>query len=169
MQRKTFVIQAVLLLFVFSTFLLPSAGNAEVNVGISVGLPPLVISAPPVLVVIPGSYVYYPPEVGADMFFYHGYWYRPYQRQWFRAVEYNGPWLGIAIGRVPRPVVGISPGFRRGPVVHERVPYRDVRTHWRTWERDRYWDRGRHERREDRRDDRREHEGRGHDYGRGMR
>ena len=169
MKTKAFVIQAAMFLLAFSIFLLPSAGNAEVNVGISVGLPPLVISAPPAMVVINGSNVYYPPEVRADIFFYHGYWYRPHQGYWFRAVEYNGPWFGLEIGRVPRPVVGISPGFRRGPVVYERVPYRDVRTNWRTWERERHWDRDRHERREDRRDDRREHEGRGQDHERGMR
>ena len=169
MKRKTFVIKAVLLAFVFSMFLLPSAGNAEVNVSVSVPLPPLVIPAPPGLVVIPGSYVYYPPGVEADIFFHHGYWYRPHRGRWFRAAEYNGPWLGIAIGRVPRAVIGVPPGFRRGPVAYERVPYRDVRTHWKTWERDRHWDRDRHERREDRRDDRREHEGHGHDHERGMR
>jgi hypothetical protein len=63
---------------------------------------------------------------------------------------------------VPRPVIGIPPGFRRGPVVYERVPYRDVRTHWRGWERERHWDRERHEGRQQHREDmgRREH-GRG--------
>jgi hypothetical protein len=169
MKTKTFFTLSVIALFTCSILFLPSAGNAEVRVGVSVSLPPLVISAPPAMVVIGGSNVYYPPEVGTDIFFYHGYWYRPHQGHWFRAVEYNGPWFNIAIGRVPRAVVGISPGFRHVPVVYERVSYRDVRTHWRTWERDRYWERGRHERREDRRYDRREHEGRDHDYGRGMR
>jgi hypothetical protein len=169
MKRKTIVIQAVLLGFLLSVFLLPSAGNAEVNVSVSVPLPPLVIPAPPGLVVIPGRYVYYPPDVQTDIFFYHGSWYRPHGGRWYRAAEYNGPWRDIAINRVPRAVIGVPPGFRRGPVVHERVHYRDVKTNWRTWERDRHWDRDRHERREDRRDERREHEGRGHDHERGMR
>jgi hypothetical protein len=165
MKGKMFVTQAVLLVFVLSVFLLPTAGNAEVNVSISAPLPPLVIPAPPGLVVIPGRYVYYPPDVKEDIFFYHGYWYRPHQGRWFRSAEYNGPWRGVAVAKVPRAVVGVPHDFRRGPVVHERVHYRDVRTHWKTWERDRHWDR--HERREVRRDEWREHEGHGHDHERG--
>ena len=135
----------------------PVKSNAEVNISVAVPLPPLVIPAPPALVVIPGSYVYYPPDVREDIFFYRGFWYRPYRGHWFRAVEYSGPWRGIAIERIPRAVMGVRPGFRRGPIVYERVPYGDVRRNWRAWEHERHWDRDRHERREPRRED----EGRG--------
>jgi hypothetical protein len=138
------------------------SANAEVSVNIAVPLPRLVIPAPPPMLVIPGTYVYYPPDIGVDIFFYRGRWYRPYEGRWFIASGYNGPWRGIGIERVPRPVIGIPPGFRRGPVVYERVPYRDVRTHWRGWERERHWDRERHEGRPQHREDmgKREH-GRG--------
>lgn len=169
MKRKRMVVQAVLLALVCTVLLVPAAGKAEVNVNVSVPLPPLVIPAPPGLIVIPGQYVYYPPDVEADLFFYRGYWYRPHAGRWYRAHEYNGPWRGIGIKRVPRAVIGVPPGFRRGPVMHDRVHYRDVRANWKTWERDRYWDRNRHERREDRRDDRRDRDGGGHGHGRGGR
>jgi hypothetical protein len=141
-------------------FFLPAQSNAGVNVSISVPLPPLVIPAPPALVVIPGSYVYYPPDVGTDIFFYRGYWYRPHQGHWFIARGYNGPWRTIAIERVPHVVVGVPHGFRHGPVVHERVAYRDVRKNWRGWERERHWNR--HESRDN--SGRVEH-GRGHGNG----
>jgi hypothetical protein len=134
--------------FVLFCFLAPVNSYSGVNVNVTIPLPPLVIPAPPVLTNVPGTYVYYPPTVGVDIFFYRGSWYRPYGGYWYRAAEYNGPWRGIAAERVPRAIVGVPPGFRRGPSVSERVPYGQVRTNWRAWERDRYWDRDRAEARE---------------------
>jgi hypothetical protein len=134
-------IGSVLLMF---TFFSPVITNAEVNVDVRVALPPLVIPAPPHLVVIPDTYVYYPPDQNADIFFYHGYWYRPHHGYWYRARNYNGPWGHIVINRVPRAVIAVPPGFRHGPM-YERVPYGQVKKNWRGWERDRHWDRGRHE------------------------
>jgi hypothetical protein len=133
-------IGSILLMTIFA----PVAANAEVNVTVNVPLPPLVIPAPPGLVVIPGTYVYYPPDVGVDIFFYHGYWYRPHHGYWYRSRGYNGPWRTIAVNRVPRAVYGVPPGFRHGPM-YERVPYGQVKKNWRGWERDRHWDRGRHD------------------------
>jgi hypothetical protein len=141
-------------LFVICSIVIPVAGNAEVNVNITVPLPSLVIPAPPALVVIPGSYVYYPPDVNVDIFFFHGRWYRPYRGGWYFAAGYNGPWRAIRPERVPRAVIGIGPGFR-GVSRYERLPYDQVNRNWRTWERDRRWSR-REERHEGR--ERRQHE-----------
>jgi len=121
----------------------PPISIAEVNVHVDVALPPLIIPAPPGMVVIPGSNVYFAPDVEADVFFYHGYWYRPHHGHWYRSSSYRGPWGPIVITRVPRAVIAVPPGFRQGPM-YERVPYRDVRKNWRTWERDRYWEKRRH-------------------------
>jgi hypothetical protein len=156
---------ALAVLILFS----PMTSNAEVSVSVGIALPPLVFPGPPPLVVIPGStYVYYPPEAGVDIFFYHGYWYRPYRGYWYRSGGYNGPWRGIAFERVPRAVMGVPPGFRRGPVAYEHVPYRDVRSHWQSWERERHWDRGRNAKTGHRYGDEmgREHGGSGRGYGR---
>ena len=133
--------------------LFPVTGSAEVNVSVTVPLPPLVIPAPPALTIVPGTYVYYPPDVKEKIFFYRGYWYRPYRGGWYTAVEYNGAWRGIEKGRVPPAVIGVPRGFRRGPVDYGRVPYRDVKTNWSAWERDRYWDRNHVEKREPYRND----------------
>ncbi len=135
--------------FVMFMLFSPVSSNAEVNVSVGISLPPLVFPGPPALVVAPGpSYVYYPPEATVDIFFYHGYWYRPYRGYWYRSAGYNGPWRGVAVERVPREVVGVPAGYRRGPVVYEHVPYRDVRSNWRTWEHDRHWERGRYAKQE---------------------
>jgi len=143
----------------------PVQAPAEVSVNITIPLPGLVFPGPPPLVVIPGTYAYYPPDVDVDIFFYHGYWYRPYGGRWYISGDYNGPWRSAR--RVPPVLRQVPEGYRRGPSGYERVPYGDVRRNWRTWENERYWDH-RGQGREYRRDEGRgEHEGRGHGRGRG--
>ncbi len=135
----------------------PARGNAEVNVNINIPLPGLVISAPPAMVVIPGTYVYYPPDVQVDIFFYHGYWYRPYGGAWYRATGYNGPWYGIEHRWVPHALIDLPPEHRHLPPGHERMPYGQVKKNWRTWEKERHWDKH----------GRGAHEGYGEEHGRG--
>jgi len=119
----------------------PVKSNAEVNVNIDIPLPGLAIPVPPALVVIPGTYVYYPPDVNVDIFFYHGYWYRPYRNRWFISSGYNGPWRGIGRGRVPHALIKVPLStYRRMPPGHERMPHEMVQRNWRTWERERHWD-----------------------------
>ncbi|HBH87683.1 MAG TPA: hypothetical protein DDY17_08815 [Syntrophaceae bacterium] len=146
MKKHTFIALCIGSVLPMFTFFSPVLTHAEVNVSVQVGLPPLVIPAPPGLVVIPNTYVYYPPDQNMDIFFYHGYWYRPHHGYWYRARHYNGPWGHIVSNRVPRAVIAVPPGFRHGPM-HERVPYGQVKKNWRGWERDRHWDRDRHDNR----------------------
>jgi hypothetical protein len=146
MKRTVFSAIGSYLVFLALIIAAPGTGNAEVNVSIGIGLPGLVIAAPPAMVVIPGTYVYYPPEVGVDIFFYHGYWYRPYRGGWYLANGYNGPWRTVGPRYVPRALVRVPPAYRRLPPEHERMPYGTVRQNWRTWERDRHWDSRRDER-----------------------
>jgi hypothetical protein len=151
------------MLMVFGLFT-PATSNAEVNVNINIPLPGVVISAPPAMIVIPGTYVYYPPEVSVDIFFHHGYWYRPYRGGWYIANGYNGPWRGIGPRRVPRALIEVPPTYRRVPPGHERMPYGQVKKNWRTWEKERHWDGPSGERGE--RGGRGEHDGREHGRGR---
>ncbi len=138
------------------------AADAGVDVDIHVGvpLPRLVIPAAPFLIVIPGTYVYYPPDVDADILFYHGYWYRSYRSRWFISAEYNGPWK--AVKKVPHAVRTVPAHYRGAPSQYERVPYGDVRRNWRAWEKDRHWDK-RGEGQDEGRGKGRGNRGRGHD------
>ena len=167
MKKQIFTAIGVSSMLLAFSLLSPLKSSAEVNINIAIPLPGLVISAPPVMIVIPGTYVYYPPDVGVDIFFYHGYWYRPYRGQWFISAGYNGPWGPVAVAKVPRVVRGLPPYYRHVPPGYERMPYGTVRGNWRTWEREQYWDR--HERRMGYGDvhDRREHGGPGHGNERG--
>jgi hypothetical protein len=73
MKRKiaASLISAVLV-FVFGLFQAGEvpAGDVDVNIGIGIGVPPprLVVPTPPSVYLIPGSYVYYAPDLGAQIF-----------------------------------------------------------------------------------------------------
>jgi hypothetical protein len=125
--------------FATMLMLLALPGISLARVDISVTLPPLVLPAPPSVVVIPDTYVYFVPDVQEDIFFYGGYWFRPYGRRWYRATSYNGPWVFISPRRVPYTVLHVPPNFRA--YQYRRIPYGDLHRNWRTWEREKYWER----------------------------
>jgi len=137
MNKKLIVIAAILLLSLgFS-----SKGVARVSINIGIPLPPpFVFSAPPPVVVIPGTNVYFCPDLEADIFFYGGNWYRPYEGRWYYASSYNGPWVVADISRVPRVLVSLPPGAWRVPPGYHRIPHAQFRENWRRWEHERHWD-----------------------------
>jgi hypothetical protein len=135
-QAAIFILVSVLAAGLFAA---PLPAVADVDVHINIPLPGLVIPAPPALLVIPGTYIYYPPDVDANIFFFHGVWYRSHGKQWFQAGDYNGPWKIVPPGKVPKPVRGL-PGNYRGMSHGERLPYGQVKKNWSSWERERHWD-----------------------------
>lgn len=117
------------------------------DLGIGIGAPPPVhISGSPELFPIPGRYVYFVPDIDADLFYYHGRWYRTYRRHWFRSDDYNGPWRFTR--DVPSPLRDLPSDYRRTPDWMNRIPYAELRHNWERWEREKYWDRRRAEERE---------------------
>jgi len=113
--------------------------RAEVNVNIDMGPPALVLAPDPWLVVIPGTYVYFVVDLDADLFFYHGYWWRLYNGRWFRAVGPGGPWKHWP--KVPPALLSLPPGWRNLPPGHMKLKHSEVKRNWRQWERQRRWDR----------------------------
>ncbi len=158
MNNKLFTSLAISALLLTGSLIFSPQSYAQVNVNIGVGLPGLMIPVPPAMVVIPGTYVYYPPDVGVDIFFYRGYWYRPYRGHWFISTEYNGPWGAVARERVPGVLIRLPHTYRHVSPGYERMPYGMVRNNWRAWERDQHWDR-RENRHEDRDREHREERG----------
>jgi hypothetical protein len=160
MNKKFFIISACLFFLGTGGLLLPAeglSGNVDLNIGIGIGVPPLpavVTPAPPAVYPIPGSYAYFAPDAGFQLFFNSGYWYRPYNGYWYRAAYHNGPWYYLPPSRVPV-VFSRSPynyyRYYRIPPGQRLIPYGHLRDHWREWNRGHYrW--------EDRRDDRHRHE-----------
>ena len=136
--------------------------RAEVSVSINLGPPPIVVSAPPEVVMIPHSQVHFVPDPDINVFFYGGYWWSPRGERWYRARAYNGPWGVIERRRVPRAVMYVPPDYRTRYERERHVPYgqwRKERTHWdrknrqsqKRWEKEREkdWKRSEKERRKD--------------------
>jgi len=129
----------------FLLFLLLAAGlgslaRAEVNVNINVGIPVVKVSADPVMTVIPGTYIYFITESSDDIFFYQGYWWRPYQGRWHRANGFNGPWVFLKTGNVPPGLRRLPSGWRKLPPGHPSMRHSQVKGNWKQWEKERHWD-----------------------------
>jgi len=109
--------------------------RAEVSVNINLGPPPIVVAAPPAVVMIPGSQVHFVPDPNIDVFFYGGYWWSPRGDRWYRARAYNGPWGVMDRRRVPNAVLYVPRDYRQRYERERPVPYGQ-------WKKDRSrWDR----------------------------
>jgi len=83
------------------------------QVSIHIGFPPpprIVVAAPPEVVLLPHTGVYVAPDLAVDLFFFDGWWWRPWEGRWYRSRDYRSGWAHYnAIpsfhGRVP-------PGWR---------------------------------------------------------
>lgn len=117
-------------------------GGQGVNVTVGNSLPAYRFTAPPVLIVIPGTYVYTVPDIEMDVLFYQNYWWRAYEGRWYRSRDYNGPWSYEEPGRIPNELRSLPQDYRhRLSSGSERIPHRDVERNWEKWEREKYWDR----------------------------
>ncbi len=129
---------------------MPALVMAEVDVKVNVNIPlppPIVFPAPPEVVVIPETYVYVVPDVNADIFFYGGWWWRPWQGRWYRSHYYDRGW--VYYDRVPAFYRAVPPGWRNDyrdrrwheyEWEHRRIPHRDAEKNWRSWEKDKHWE-----------------------------
>ena len=139
------------------------SARAEVSVSINLGPPPIVVAAPPEVVMIPGSQIHFVPDPKIDVFFFGGYWWSPRGERWYRARAYNGPWGVIERHRVPRAVIYVPRDYRARYQRERPVPYRQWKKDRSRWDRDnrkahRQWERERekewkHSEKEQRKDD----------------
>ncbi|HMK60754.1 MAG TPA: hypothetical protein VK452_06380 [Dissulfurispiraceae bacterium] len=92
--------------------LVPVPTMAGVSVGVGIALPPpIVVPAPPAVVLLPDApSVYIAPDAGVDLFFWNGWWWRPWGGHWYRSRYYDRGW-GYYPG-VPRFYGRVNPGWR---------------------------------------------------------
>ncbi len=120
------------------------------SVSINVPLPPaIVFPAPPQLVVVPGTNVYFAPDVSADVLFYGGYWWRSYEGRWYRGRSYRGPWHHTVRGGVPSAIYRLPRGYRHSYSHNPRLHHQEVERNWHRWQRDHHWQRDYHHDRRD--------------------
>jgi hypothetical protein len=135
-MKKVGVMSAI----VMALSIVACVAQAPVDMGTSFPLPPpIVFSAPPVMVVLPETEVYVVPEYDQDLFFYGGWWWRPWGGRWYRSLNYDSGWEFYH--GVPGWYGGVYPRWRDNYRNHmwggqrwdyRPVPYGDVRTHWKT-------------------------------------
>ena len=125
-----------------------AAVSADINVHIGDRRPPVVVfDREPDVILVPRTRVYYVDHSGYDLYRYGRYWYMNDDGYWFRASSYRGPFVSIAVGRVPRQIVVVPARYRRHPVhphggppgqlKKNRVVYRDNDRYDRDRDRDR--------------------------------
>ena len=129
----TLAVINILILLGFSS---GSEARTNVDVSINIPLPALVFAAPPAVVPVPSSQVYFVPDVEVDVLFYNGYWYRPHHGHWYRAHSYRGPWAGLSHARVPRAVIGLPRDYRHLSPRYERISHREFDRNWKKWKRE---------------------------------
>jgi hypothetical protein len=128
----------------------PATAEVNVNIGIGIPLPPAIVfhTAPDVVVLPDTDSVYVAPDLEVDLFFWNGWWWRPWEGRWYRSRYYNRGWAYYS--RVPAFYFDVDPGWRRYYRDHdwyghrwnyERIPNRRLQRHWRTWHSDRHWER----------------------------
>jgi hypothetical protein len=143
MKRLPFgtVLLALLLAF-------PMITMAQVNVRLDIAMPsPIAFAGPPVLVVIPGTYIYVVPDVSEDLYFYNGWWWRFWNGRWYRSRYYDSGW--IYYDRVPVFYQRVPTGWRNYYHEHrwegrewnyQRIPYEHLQHNWSGWQKSKYWE-----------------------------
>ena len=134
------------------SIVIPIPTMAEVNVSIGFPLPPpVVFAAPPEVIVVPDAYgVYAVPDIDVDIFFWNGWWWRPWGGRWYRSHYYDRGWGYY--NTVPYFYYDIDPGWRGyyrdshwhgHRWDHERIPYERLHSNWKNWNTNRYWEKQR--------------------------
>src|SRR5512136_1520690 len=136
-----------ILLVLLSVF--PITTLAAVNVSVGISLPPLIVfGAPPAVIVLPDTNsVYVVPDIAVDLFFWNGWWWRPWEGGWYRSRYYNRGWGYY--NNVPRFYFDVDPGWRgyyrdRNWYGHrwdyERIPHQRLQQNWKSWHNNRHWE-----------------------------
>ena len=127
----------------------PAVTLAAVDIRIGIALPPVIVfETPPHVVVIPDTDdVYVVPEIELELFFWNGWWWRPWEGRWYRSRYYNRGW--VYYDAVPIFYFDVDPGWRGYYREHrwhgyrwdyEPIPDRQLRQNWKKWHKNRYWE-----------------------------
>jgi hypothetical protein len=127
----------------------PIPTMAQVDIGVSISLPPLIVfEAPPDVIVMPDTNdVYLVPDIDVDLFFWNGWWWRPWQGRWYRSPYYDRGWAYY--NSVPSFYFDVDPGWRGYYRDHnwyghrwnyERIPHQRLQQNWKNWKNKRHWE-----------------------------
>jgi hypothetical protein len=115
----------IVMLVVAGAVLSALPAGAQVSVNVNLGPPPVVFAAPPRVVVIPKTPVYYAPDTSYNVFFYEGRYYSFHNGGWFLATSHAGPWALVPVAHVPGPVLAVPVKYYKIPPGHAKKMARD--------------------------------------------
>jgi hypothetical protein len=148
-KMKKLLLGTILLAF---SIVVPSPTMAGVDISIGISLPPLfVLDAPPVVIAMPDTNnVYVVPDIDADIFFWNGWWWMPWEGRWYRSSHYNRGWAYY--NNIPSFYYDVDPDWRRyyrdrnwygHRWDYERIPHQRLTQNWKAWQNNRHWERRR--------------------------
>jgi len=137
-----------IVLALVSVFPITTMAGVDVSVGISIPLPPPVtFAAPPDVVVLPDTDgVYVAPGVDVDIFFWNGFWWRPWEGRWYRSPYYDRGWAYY--DSVPRFYFDVDPYWRSHYRDHswhghiwnyQTIHHAQLQQNWKRWQGNRTW------------------------------
>ncbi len=126
----------------------PLRSMAQVGISVNIGLPPpIAISAAPDVIVLPDTDdVYVVPDLDIDLFFWNGWWWRPWQGRWYRSQYYDRGW--VYYRSVPSFYFDVDPGWRTyyrdrkwygHNWYYERIAHQRLQRQWQNWRSNRHW------------------------------
>jgi len=101
---------------------IPTMAGVSIQIGIPLP-PPVVFPGPPEVVLLPNTGVYVAPDIAVDLFFFDGWWWRPWEGRWYRSQNYRSGW--VYYDRVPSFYGRVPPRWRED--------YREHRWNGREW------------------------------------
>jgi hypothetical protein len=93
---------------------------AQMSVNVNIAPPPVIFPAPPRVLVVPNTPVYYVPDTSYNVFFYDKRYYAFHDGGWFVATGHGGPWAFVPVERVPRPVIAVPVKYYKVPPGHAK-------------------------------------------------
>jgi len=136
------------IIFFAGVLFAPFSVSAGVSVHIDIPLPPpIIFPAPPHLVVIPETYIYAVPDIQDDLFFYSGWWWRPWNGRWYRSRYYDRGWTYDH--QPPFFHRTIPPGWRdnyRNKTwkghrwEHRKISHHELQRNWSGWKKEKRWE-----------------------------
>jgi hypothetical protein len=127
----------------------PIPSMAQVEVGVHISLPPLItFAAPPEVIALPDTNgVYVAPDINVDLFFWNGWWWRPWEGGWYRSHYYDRGW--VYYSHVPSFYFDVDPRWRGYYQHHdwyghrwnyERISNQRLQQNWKNWHKDQHWE-----------------------------
>lgn len=141
-------ITILIFMWVLLTFI-PVQAIAGVSIHVSIPLPPpILFGLPPAVVVIPDTNsVYAVPDIDVDLYFWNGWWWRPWDGRWYRSRYYDRGW--VFYNQIPVFYGDVYRGWRGYYNNHmwhghrwnyEKISHHMLRSNWQRWQNDRHWE-----------------------------